>query len=169
MNNIIISQSVYFLIYVALQIFFIRKLVLFEFAFCFLYISFIISLPKEIDRVLLLILAFIIGLTIDVFYNTLGIHGAACVLIAFARPYIIQLLSQKDKELDISLREMGIINFSIYAFAMIFIHSSLVFIIEVGNFALFFTTFIRILASSVFTFIVIITAQFLFFSQTKSI
>jgi len=169
MNNIIISQFVYFLVYVLLQIFFIRKLVLFDVAFCFLYINFIVSFTKEIDKILLMLMAFVLGITIDVFYNTLGIQTAACVLIAFARPYILQLFSQKDKNNEVNLREMGLINFSLYLLAMIFLHSFVVFSIEVGNISLFMNTMVRIMASTLFTFVVILTFQFLFFSQTKSI
>ena len=59
----------------------------------YFYIYFILLLPFETPRWLLLILSFLLGLTIDVFVNTPGVNAAACVLMAFARPFVITSIS----------------------------------------------------------------------------
>ncbi|MDW8287920.1 MAG: hypothetical protein RMJ89_07605, partial [Flammeovirgaceae bacterium] len=77
--------------YVLLQVLFLQHLNLFDAAFCFLYISFILFLPVRLDRLWVLLLSFLIGILIDIFYNTLGIHAASCVLIGFLRGFLITL------------------------------------------------------------------------------
>ena len=58
----------------------------------YIYVLFLLLLPANINRSLLLIIAFITGLTIDYFGNTLGLHAAASVFLAFLRPGVINLL-----------------------------------------------------------------------------
>ena len=48
----------------------------------FLFILFIINLPTDMNRIPLLVTAFLTGLVVDVFSSTPGIHSTACVLIA---------------------------------------------------------------------------------------
>jgi len=44
----------------------------------------------------LLMVGFITGITLDFFTMTPGLHAAACVLIAYLRPFIIGILAPKD-------------------------------------------------------------------------
>jgi rod shape-determining protein MreD len=85
-----IQYSFMVLLYLLLQIFFMRNMVLFNYAFCFIYIAGILILPAEISRMYLLFIGFGLGFTVDVFSNTFGMHAAASVLIAYLRPFLIQ-------------------------------------------------------------------------------
>jgi len=57
----------------------------------YIYILFILLLPANTNRSLLLIIAFFTGLTVDFFAHTLGLHAAASVFIAYLRPGTIRL------------------------------------------------------------------------------
>ena len=61
----------------------------------YVYILFIILLPFETPKVLLLVLAFLMGLIIDLFLGTPGVHTSATVLMAFFRPFILGTFSGK--------------------------------------------------------------------------
>ena len=78
----ILSTTLLFVLYLALQILLVRNVVLFDYGFCFIYIACILLLPNEISRTWLMIIAFVTGLIVDTFYNTLGMHAAATVLMA---------------------------------------------------------------------------------------
>ena len=78
----IIVLATLFLLYLSLQILIVRNLVLFDYGFCFLYVACILLMPAEINQTALLLLAFLTGVIVDTFYNTLGIHAAATVLMA---------------------------------------------------------------------------------------
>ena len=87
-------------LYLFLQVFVVRNLVFFDVSFCFLYISVILFLPNTLPVSGVIIIAFFIGLSVDVFSNTAGLHASACVLIAFLRSYILKILFPTIKETD---------------------------------------------------------------------
>src|SRR4028118_1471244 len=91
----IFQHTFYFIIYITLQVILIRNMVLFDVGFCFVYIAFLLLLPFDISKVMLLILGFSTGLLVDVFYDTIGIHAAACTLLAYIRPYVIMFTTPR--------------------------------------------------------------------------
>jgi cell shape-determining protein MreD len=131
----------------------------------FLYISFIMILPVRIPKGLLLIIAFVTGLVIDVFSDTLGMHAAACVLMAYVRPSLLKIMAPRDgydTESYPSVRELGFTWFLIYALALTFVHHLLLFNIEVFRFSEFFSTLLRVILSSIATMLLIMISQYLF-------
>jgi hypothetical protein len=107
----ILSTTLLFVLYLALQILLVRNVVLFDYGFCFIYIACILLLPNEISRTWLLIIAFATGLIVDTFYNTLGMHAAATVLMAYCRPLIVRAqidVPGVESRIQFSLRELGV-------------------------------------------------------------
>ncbi|MBX9851665.1 MAG: Rod shape-determining protein MreD [Cytophagaceae bacterium] len=122
-------------------------------------------LPFETPALLLLFIAFLLGMTIDIFYDTLGIHAAASVLIAYIRPYIINILTPKggyDKGTTVSIPSLGFQWMTMYAGVMIFIHHLTLFILELWGVKLFFELIGKSLASGIFTLMVFTLFQYLF-------
>src|SRR4051812_47396959 len=62
----------------------------------FLYVMFILTLPFNTPNWLLLILGFILGITVDMFYDTIGMHAAASVFMAYCRPAILRFFSPRE-------------------------------------------------------------------------
>ena len=157
------SQVLIFVFYLLLQIFFVRQLVLFNYAFCFVYIAAIALLPFEISLVTLLGLAFGAGMFVDIFYNTIGANAAAMVLIAFLRPSIIALLTPQrgyDERQVLSLNSMGLMWFITYIGSLRFIHHFVLFSLEASNWGLFFPVLLKVICSTIFTTSVIVITQF---------
>ncbi len=153
-----------FLLYLSLQILIVRNLVLFDYGFCFLYVACILLLPAEINQTLLLLLAFLTGVIVDTFYNTLGIHAAATVLMAYLRPLVLRVqMSQRIQEarLVLTAQELGFAAFFRYVFVLVLIHHTVLFFVEAGSFSLLLPTLARTVASALFTTISIILIQFL--------
>lgn len=157
----------YFVVYLALQIFLMRNMVLFDVAFCFVYIAFILLLPFDTSPVFLLVLGFGTGLLIDVFYDTLGMHAAASTVVAYFRPYIIRLNTPRggyEHSARLTLQSMGMEWFAPYSLILIFLHHAVLFFVEASQFNLFFFTLLKTIASTAFTFVVVTVIQYLFFS-----
>lgn len=130
-----------------------------------MYVLFIIILPFETPKWLLLFSAFALGIAIDYFYDTAGMHSAACVLMAFVRPGILKLFSPRDGYefgTQPTVQYLGIPWFLSYAGILIFLHHFFLFFIEVFRFSEFFSTFLRVIISSVFTLLLVVMAQYLF-------
>lgn len=164
----ILSLILHFLLFLGFQILIFKNLALYNYALCFIYVGFILLLPFDIPPLLLLLLAFFLGIIIDIFYDTLGIHAASCVLIAYMRPYIINVLTPKggyDKGTEVSIFSLGFQWVFTYAAILIFIHHFTLFLIEIWAIKLIFPLLLKSLASSAFTLIVFTLFQYLFQSS----
>ena len=95
MIRIILSNLLRFIFLVFIQVFLLKNIGYYNLSTPFLYILFILLLPFETPNWLLFIVAFLIGLTIDTFYDTLGINEAACTVLAFVRIIFISLTVQR--------------------------------------------------------------------------
>ncbi|HEV7351168.1 hypothetical protein [Telluribacter sp.] len=157
----IVQYSLWFLLYLALQILVMRNLVLFDYAFCFVYIAGVLLLPAETNRTALLLIGFVTGIAVDVFYNTLGMHAAATLLVAYLRPALIRLqFEAKGADRTISIQALGIGSYITFLFSLVLVHHSALFLIEMSHFGMVLYTLLRIVASSIFTTVVILLFQF---------
>jgi hypothetical protein len=168
----IITQVFYFLIYLVLQVVLMQNIVLFDVAFCFLYVGFLLMIPFEAGVVRLMLLGLAMGLSVDIFYNSLGIHAAASVFIMYLRPYVVSAMAPRggyEPGMMPKLKVMGAEWFAAYSFTLIFLHHLVLFFVEAGGFDMFWYTLLKAAASSVFTFVVILIIQYLFYSSKRSI
>lgn len=165
MNNLDVTRKfLLFFVYVIVQVFFAKDLELFGIAFCFIYIHYLLTLPLNTSRATLLFLGFLLGFTIDVFYDTLGIHSAACVFIAYIRPYVINLTSSKIDISELSLRDTGLKWFLTYSIILVFIHHLFLFMLQQFNTYMLFRTILKTLASTSFTVFIIMIIQYVPYS-----
>jgi hypothetical protein len=159
-------------VYVLLQIFIVRNLVLFDVAFSFIYVAFLLLLPFELATITCMLLGFGTGLLIDAFYNTFGIHAAACVFIMYIRRYWINVLTPRGGyELGMAPgpHSMGLRWFITYALPLILVHHSILFFVEIGGFELFYYTLIKILSSALFTFVLITVIQYIIHTPRRTV
>ena len=156
-----IQYSLMILLYLFLQIFFMRNIVMFNYAFCFIYIAGVLLLPADVDRMYLLLIAFGIGFTVDVFSNTFGMHASASVMIAYLRPFLIhyQMKSRGAERAEVGLRAQGLGAFLAYILPLILLHHAMLFFMEMNHFGMILYTLIRIGASTLFTTLLIILLE----------
>jgi len=136
----------------------------------YIYVLFILLLPANINRSLLLIIAFFTGLTVDYFANTLGLHAAASVFLAYLRPGTIRLFF-RNYEFgagdEPSPAFIGLGGFFRYTLVLVFMHQLLLFYLEVLSFNHFFTTLYRVLLSTILSVFIILIAVMLFGGRKK--
>ena len=80
-----ITRLVYFVVLVLIQALILNNIHFLRIATPFLYLYFIIKMPVGTSRDLVVLFSFLIGLVIDMFSNTPGMHAAACTLAGFIR------------------------------------------------------------------------------------
>lgn len=138
----------------------------------FLYVVFILALPFETPNWLVLILGFIIGVVVDSFSSTLGMHTSATLIMAFFRAYLLKLIAPRggyEFNAKPNVQIMGLTWYLLYAFTLVFLHHLFLFYIESFKLTQFFYTFGRVLASTFFTMILVLIVQlFNYKSTTKS-
>lgn len=168
MGGTIITNLIRFVVLVLLQALFLKNIGYYNLATPYVYILFILLLPFEIPNFLLFLLSFILGLTIDVFYDTLGLNAAACTMLAFVRILFISVTVQKegfDNEPEPRLGLMGFRWFILYATILTFFHHLILFSLEVFRFSDIPFILLRVLLSSLFTIFLILVAEFIFFRK----
>lgn len=171
MNPFLIVKYLFsFILLVVLQITIFLHTSILSVAYCYIYVAIIVFLPLSINRSWLMTIAFLVGLTIDMFYNTLGINVFACVTLAFFRNRIFYLFlgsSDFDENSPISISNLGISIFIPYVTILLFIHHFQIFLLinlDTGNY--FYILYTSIF-STLLTLFVIITGEYLFFREKR--
>ena len=170
MSRVLIINLIRFVVLVLLQVFLLKNISLYNLSVPYLYILFIMLLPFETPNLLLFVLSFLLGLTIDAFYDTPGLHAASCVVMAFVRVLFISITVQKDgfdNEPEPTLGNMGFRWFFTYAGILILFHHFFLFNLEVFRLKEIVFTLLRFLSSSVFTLFLILISSFLFYRRKE--
>ncbi|MFZ4522323.1 MAG: rod shape-determining protein MreD [Bacteroidales bacterium] len=136
----------------------------------YFYIYFILLLPFDTPKWMLLLAAFVLGWSVDIFTNTIGLNAAACVMMAFARPFVIAAISSGPESLlgdTPSLRNQGVKWFLYYAIILTLIHHLTFFYLEIFRLNEFMATFVRVLLSSAFTLFLVFISEYLLYPRGK--
>jgi len=119
----------------------------------------------------LLGVGFLTGLLLDYFMMTPGLHTAACVLIAYVRPFLINLMIVKDtSELtyhEPSPRGMGWGPYFIYVFILTLLHHIYLVFLQWLDFGTFLTFLIKVGATTGISMLLILTVELLFPRRLK--
>ena len=157
-----------FILLILVQVLVIKNIELGRFINPFIYVLFILILPFETPKWLLLLVAFILGITIDMFYDTAGMHAASTVFMAYIRPGLLKLFSPRDGYefgTQPTVQYLGIPWFLSYSVILILLHHLILFYIEVFRFSEFFSTLFRVIISSLFTLLLVVISQYLFHNK----
>ena len=92
----IFKNIVRFIVLVLLQVLVFNRIEISEFLSPMIIVAFIISLPFNTPKWLLLVSSFLLGLTVDMFMNTPGILSFTAVLIVYLRPTFLQVIQPRD-------------------------------------------------------------------------
>lgn len=100
MNSLVLRYVFRFVLLLLLQVLIFKRLDeaggIFDYGKVFVHPLFVILLPLRLPMVLLLLIAFFTGLSVDAFYDSPGVHAGALVAMAFVRPLVLNLLQPHD-------------------------------------------------------------------------
>ncbi len=156
-----------FAVFILLQVYLLNKIPhLHRFITPYLYYLFILWLPFSISRQWLLVAGFLTGLTLDYFTMTPGLHAAACTLIAYVRPFVINILTPKDSS-EFNYREpspkaMQWTPYAVYVFILTLLHHGYMVLLEWLSFGTFLDFIIKVIATSGISMLLILTIELVF-------
>lgn len=157
----VIRGLLYFVVLVLIQVLILNNIHFLRIATPFLYLYFIVKMPVGSSRDLVVFFSFLIGLVIDMFSNTPGMHASACTLCGFIREPLIRFYMGKDLPDGIypSYKTFGYGGFFRYVLTLVLVHHVVLFLIE--SLTLFDPLFlaIRIGASVITTTLLICTIE----------
>ncbi len=155
MNSAIIYNALRFILLLATQVTIFNNMNLFGFVNPFPYILFIMLYPVNGNKYGLLLSSFFLGLTMDMFLNSGGVHAASCLILAYFRPTIFKFafgLSYEYQTVKIN-DSLSPERFSFILIAVI-IHHFTLFFLEIFAFNYFLTIISRTLLSTIFTLLI---------------
>ena len=163
-------QIIRFVVLVLLQVLVVNHIRLGGYVHPYIYLIFILLLPINIQNWQLLLLGFGLGLSVDLFTGTPGLHAGATTLMAFCRPRIIRLISGTLKFENIyepNLNQLDGMWFFRYVFCMVFVHHFMLFLMESFSFHLFGQVLLRILLSVPVSVFLIMMILYIFKTDRK--
>lgn len=135
----------------------------------YIFPLFILLLPFETPRWLLILLGFFSGLALDVFLGSKGMHAGAGLLIGYLRPFLISIITPKGTEFEISpnIYAQGVTWFAIYLGVAIAVYLGFYFVIEAATFYNLFFLLLKIILSAIFSVVFMLIFLYLFSSRKK--
>jgi len=159
-----------FILLILIQVLIIQNVNLTSYIILLPYVMVILLLPFETNKLLVLGISFMLGVCIDYFYDSSGLHASACTIMGFSRYYVLKYVAPRDgydAGVKPTVEDMGLAWFLSYAGTLILTHHLFLFYLEVFRFSEFFSTLLRVILSSAGTFGLIYLIQFLFFSSER--
>jgi hypothetical protein len=144
----------------------IKNPVLHKFIVPVIYYLPLLWLPFSISRWGLLFTGFITGLTLDYFMMTPGLHAAACVLMCYIRPYVINILAPKDAA-EFTYREpspkaMQWTPYMVYVFILTLLHHGYMVFLEWLSFGSFLDFILKVISTTIISMLMIVTVELIF-------
>jgi rod shape-determining protein MreD len=164
MGRLITSNIIRFIFLILLQGLVLNSINLGGLVNPYLYILILLMLPVELPPWAVMIAGLVVGICMDAFSNTLGMHASASVFICFVRPYVLKLLSPRegyDFSGALHMQRMGFLWFLSYAGVMIFLHHLWLYNVEVLRPSEILRILLKTLTSGIFTLVLVLLSQFL--------
>lgn len=162
MNSAFLYNSARFILLLAAQVTVFNNINILGYINPFPYILFIILYPVNGNKSGLLVSSFLLGLTMDLFLNSGGVHAASCVLLAYFRPAIFKFSFGLSYEYQ-TVRLNDVLTPERFSFILIAVvlHHIILFILEIFTFEFFWSIILRTLISTLFTIIISILIIYL--------
>lgn len=162
MNSALFVNIFRFLLLLAVQIIIFNNMNFLGYISPFPYILFIILYPVNGNKSGLLFASFLLGIIMDMFSNSGGIHTAACIVLAYYRPYLFKFSFGLSYEYQ-TVKLNDVLTPERFSFILlsVVIHHLILFMLEAFKFSFFFDVLIRTLLSTIFTIIICIIIIYL--------
>ncbi len=168
----LVKNIIRFILFILIQVFVLDRVHLHQMVTPYIYFLFILWLPFKMKRTWLMLLAFLLGSTLDSFRHQPGFHAAACVLIAYVRPFLINILiPQEGSETNYSEPSMtsmgGLLPYTIYVGFFSFLHNAWLFLLEAWQFGNFWYFLVKTILSTAVCILLIIITDLVFVRKQK--
>lgn len=163
MNSTLLINSARFILLLFFQVILFDQIGFLKYINPYPYILFIILYPVNGNKSGLIFASFLLGLMMDMFSDSGGVHASACVTLAYFRPAFFKFsfgLSYEYQTVKINDR----LTPERFSFLLISVltHHLVLFILEIFKFSFVFDILLRTLLSSLFTLLLCIIIIYLF-------
>lgn len=157
----ILHRIEWFVGLVLIQVLVLNQMHIYGYATPFFYIYFILKFNSRTSRNSLMLWAFAIGLTVDMFSNTPGMNAAAATCLAFLRNPLLRLVTLRDMDEDFrpSVKSLGLSSFFRYTLLASILFCSILLILDTFSFFNWGILMLKIVSSVLSTIICVLCAE----------
>lgn len=171
--TLVVKNILRFLLILFVQVYILSRIPpLHQFIVPYFYFVFVLWLPFKISKTSLLFVAFGVGSVVDIFYKTPGLHAAAIVLIAYLRPFLINLLLPKEAiewgNEEPSKKNMGTAPYFTYVVLLTLLHNAYLIFLEWISFGSITYFLGKLIATSAISVFLIVVADLLVVRKSKA-
>lgn len=147
-----------YIVVMLLQVLLFDQLQLLGVCHPYIYVLCLLMMPITLPHSADMIIGAAVGIAMDIFCNSLGVHMAACILLMFLRPYILgTIVSDKDRlNEQINLRTIGMEALIKYVVILVVIHHLTVFMLAAWSWSHIGFVLIETVVSSFITGLIVI-------------
>ena len=129
-----------------------------------IYPLIIVLLPYKINKTLLVLLGFLLGLFVDLFYDSIGVHAFTTTFIAYARIYVLNLIAPTEGYGKNSLTSYayGIPWFLTYLSIILLMHLFILYSLEAFSFVYLKEILLRTIFSFIASLFLLTVGQLIF-------
>lgn len=155
MNSTLFTNIFRFILLLTVQIIIFNNMNFLGYISPFPYILFIILYPVNGNKSGLLLASFLLGIIMDMFSNSGGIHTAACIVLAYYRPYLFKFSFGLSYEYQ-TVKLNDVLTPERFSFILlsVLIHHFILFVLEAFQISFFWDILIRTILSTIFTIII---------------
>ena len=168
----LVRNTVRFVLFILVQYYVLFQIrPLHQFVVPYVYYLYVLWLPFSMGRMSLMFVSFVFGLTLDYFTQTPGLHAAACVLIAYVRGFVVNILiPQEGAEQNYkspSPVSMGWAPYAVYVLVLTLVHHVYLVFLEWLQFGSFLFFLGKVLATTGISLMLVLITELLFFRKEK--
>jgi hypothetical protein len=170
MIKVLVNNALRFLVLVVMQVFLFKNMGYYNLINPYPYVLFLLLLPFGIPNALLFAIAFFTGLTVDMFYDTLGVNAAASVTLALARISFLNITLEAENHDKMGTPLLGEVAFKWflpYVVISTFTHHLVLYLLATFTFRQFHLTLFSTILSCIFTVLIILIFSLLFYKKKK--
>ena len=168
----LIKNIIRAVLFIFVQVFVLDRIHLHRMVTPYIYFLFILWLPFRMQRTMLMIVAFLYGFTLDCFRHNPGFHAAACVLIAYIRPFLVNIfIPQEGADNNFeepSAKSMGgLVPYIIFTGVLSLLHNGWLFLLEAWQFGNIWYFIIKTILSTAVSIVLILITELIFVRKQK--
>lgn len=171
--NLVFSNILRFVFLVLTQVFLVNQIdlgIFNSYISIAVYVSFLLTFPTKVPKYFTMIVALVLGVVMDMFLNTDGIHASSCLFLALVRPYLlrrIQTANPLENVQELTVYSEDIQKYVLYC--MLLVGSFFFWLFLIEEFSLFALPIIllKTILSTIVTTLLIIVGQYLLYPKPK--
>ncbi len=170
--SILVKNILRAILFIFVQVYVLDRIHLHQMVTPYLYFLFVLWLPFRINRTWLMLIAFAYGFIFDSFRHNPGFHAAACVLIAYVRPFLVNIfIPQEGADTNFeepSFKSMGgFWPYVIFTGVLCLLHNAWLFLLEAWQFGNVWYFIVKTILSTAISMLLIIITELIFVRKQK--